>query len=67
MVHHLPHEIDICHEDGGIPLLENETQTLEAELKLFVLGCAHVFCELLHGLGCFGLILDMLNGGDEKL
>ena len=67
MVHHFSHEVDVGHEDRGVALSEEEGQALEAAFELFLLGLAHVLCQLLHELAGFGLVLGAGDCRDEKL
>lgn len=55
------------HEDGGVALLEEQAEALQAQLELLVLGHAHVVGQLVHALAGLGFILRGFDGGDEKL
>jgi hypothetical protein len=67
VVHHLPHEVDVGHEDRGVPLLEEVVDAQEALLEGFSLCAAHHVAQLRHRLAGLRLLAGLLDGLDEKL
>jgi hypothetical protein len=67
VVHHLAHEIHIGHENGSVTLFKEMVQSQQALLELLTFSNTHVLGQLLHGLGCFGLVSREFEGFNEKL
>lgn len=61
MVHHFPHEINICHKDARVAFLEEEVNAFEAQLEDMAVFTAHHLCEVDHGFGGLGLIGHCLD------